>query len=232
MKTYFYGVKFEDQIVQGYFDLLCFLANPEKEERHYAHVTLRGPCSNPANGNEPWMLSSPGLMKIKDVEKLNVGDKIALVFSVSIKNIQEYWFKPDYPEGVPHLTIYFGPSGYFLDKLEDIIKPCGFLGSKDGFKSSRLQELSKLRPDSDLEHNEALKLSFETIIRRQWPGYHRPGRLNVQKMNEDLRLRYIQEMIDFSRNKFFAIPKNFSNISYKEIKHQPKSLPLFDRANS
>ncbi len=102
---YFFGVSFSNQRIDQLFDLSRLVLQPDFARK--AHITLRGPYKRkPSSRNwigaqlEPIVLSKP------DVFFNNAQHTVFI--RCEIPFINDNWYKPDYPDGTPHLSIYDG----------------------------------------------------------------------------------------------------------------------------
>lgn len=103
---FFVAIRFSDEKIARLFDLARVVLQPDFART--SHITLRGPYSSKSN-------ISAGIIG-RDVGKITVGrpgtffsDTQSTVFlHIDILGIADFWHKPDYPNGTPHLTIYDG----------------------------------------------------------------------------------------------------------------------------
>lgn len=123
-ERWFHVVKVGDTHLQGYLDALIFLADPT--EKNASHITIRGPYKD-----EP-----------KDIDGLKRDLVGASVSFFGIGNFFKYgqktvflrcnsdllrraWWKPDFPDYRPHLTIYDGKDEKFARELFEVLKGLG-----------------------------------------------------------------------------------------------------------
>lgn len=123
-----------------YLNAIRYICNPKT--KYKAHVTVRGPYSK--------LLDYSSLLEYNSViarDNLVIGE-ISSFFSsnqntVFLKcdstNLYKIWFKKDYIDFNPHITIYDGKSRNFAEKLLSILN-----GHLMNF-TCKIQELSELR---------------------------------------------------------------------------------------
>ena len=103
---FFLGVTFADVEARRLFDLARLLLEPEFARP--SHITLRGPYKkrNDIGANligkqiEPFTISRPSNFFN---ERQNT-----VYLRAEIPFVADYWHKPDYPSGIPHISIYDG----------------------------------------------------------------------------------------------------------------------------
>lgn len=103
---FFVAVTFSDSKVSELFDLIRLLAEPDFARS--AHITLRGPYTHKKDIG--------GSIFEKDVGKITIrkpgnffNERQSTVFlGVEILGVSDFWYKPDFPEGTPHLSVYDG----------------------------------------------------------------------------------------------------------------------------
>ena len=100
-------------------DAMRLLAKPDC--KHASHITVRGPYSDYQDSRE-WTMAIRGkLIKVSGVGTF-FGDKQNTVYlGVDSAAINGIMYKPDYPDGVPHLTIYDGDSRAIAEAVRDIL---------------------------------------------------------------------------------------------------------------
>ncbi len=46
----------------------------------------------------------------------------SIIVRLPAPDLRPYWLRPDYPDGVPHLTLYDGPQDAYADRLWDFYR--------------------------------------------------------------------------------------------------------------
>jgi hypothetical protein len=112
MTALFYGVYFDDPMLAGALDLIRFLMEPDAIR--FSHITIRGPYNRrlpevviqdqlvPKVGKWEVALTEPGCFFENNQNTVYLG--------VDLRGLRTVWHKPSYPEGLPHVTLYDGPS--------------------------------------------------------------------------------------------------------------------------
>ncbi|MDF0603880.1 hypothetical protein P1J78_24505 [Psychromarinibacter sp. C21-152] len=117
---YFVGVFFEDERVDRLFDLTRVVLQPDFARK--AHITLRGPYKHRKDINksvlekqmDPILLSKPSTFFNERQNTVFLRAEIAF--------ISDFWRKPDYPDGTPHLTIYDGKDRSFAWQVLQVLR--------------------------------------------------------------------------------------------------------------
>ena len=82
-----------------------------------AHITVRGPLpGRPALSVIPFPVAIPVTLDAWDRWDSDP-ERSTIVLRLVAPGLRPYWFKPDYPDGVPHLTLYDGPRDAYTDRL-------------------------------------------------------------------------------------------------------------------
>lgn len=117
---FFVAVGFSDSRISRLFDLARIVLEPEFARP--AHITLRGPYKQKKDISEPVLG--------RDVGKITVGrpgtffgDGQHTVFlNVDIFGVSDFWHKPSYPDGKPHLSIYDGQDRNFAWNVMSVLR--------------------------------------------------------------------------------------------------------------
>lgn len=150
---YFIAVRFSDEKIARLFDLVRIILQPDFARP--SHITLRGPYRSKSN-------ISPAIIG-KDVGKITVRrpgtffseTQNTVYLGIDIMGIADFWHKPDYPDGTPHLTIYDGKSREFAWAVLGALKrykwgmrlnstPMRLLDSKNPLETEYLIEYDSL----------------------------------------------------------------------------------------
>ena len=102
----FVGITIEDLRVRQLFDLARVLLEPEFA-RH-AHITLRGPYKHKKDINQSIFSRTVRSITLSRPNTFFNESQNTVYLRAEIPGIGDYWYKPDYPDGVPHLSIYDG----------------------------------------------------------------------------------------------------------------------------
>lgn len=117
---FFVSVGFSDSRVGKLFDLARIILEPEFARP--AHITLRGPYKNRKD-------ISPSILG-KDVGKIGIGrpgtffaeNQSTVFLAVEILGVSDFWYKPDFPNGTPHLSIYDGRDRQFAWSVFNVLR--------------------------------------------------------------------------------------------------------------
>ncbi len=100
-------------------DLIRLLAKPES--KHPAHITVRGPYDDYQDPRQ-WSSQIRGaIVRVGGVGTFLNEKQNTVFLKVESDGIRELWYKPDYPDSSPHLTIYDGDSPEFAQELSEIL---------------------------------------------------------------------------------------------------------------
>lgn len=117
---YFVAVRFSDEKIARLFDLARIVLQPDFARP--SHITLRGPYENKANISSTIIGKDVGKITVRRPGTFFSERQNTVYLGVEIIGIADFWRKPDYPDGTPHLTIYDGKSREFAWAIFSALK--------------------------------------------------------------------------------------------------------------
>lgn len=120
---YFYGVYPRNRGFALFLDLLRFVAEPNAVRK--CHITLRGPYKHKL---EKYRLDSIK-RRAKTQSKVTLLEPLTffsdgqntVVIDVDVEGLRSVWYKPDYPHGNGHVTMYDGSSRSEAARIMDAL---------------------------------------------------------------------------------------------------------------
>ena len=121
--SHFYGVYLQNSTLSTAIDLIRFLGEPDSVR--FSHITLRGPYQQ--------KLRRMRLREINNnpsfdwcVRLLRPGNffsnwQFTVMLRVDLMSLRPLFYKPDFPNGVPHLTLYDGKDRDFAADLYNLV---------------------------------------------------------------------------------------------------------------
>ncbi|MEM7472685.1 MAG: hypothetical protein AAF340_15150 [Pseudomonadota bacterium] len=167
---FFFGFYFDDPKVDRLFDLARVVLEPQFARK--SHVTLRGPYKKKPDSSSRWLSENVGTVVISKPRNFFSENQNTVFLRTEIMGIGDYWYKPDYPEGVPHLSLYDGKDRKFAWQILEVLRayPWGFSLPTTDLKiidSKQLVETHFLRNfdrfEASLSEIEAQKYSMEDL---------------------------------------------------------------------
>lgn len=160
---FFVSVRFSDEKVARLFDLARIIAQPD-----YArpiHITLRGPYAHKKDISPSIIGKDVGKILIRRPGYFFNGSQNTVYLGIDIFGISDFWRKPDYPDGEPHLSLYDGNSREFAWGVFRVIKkypwklslnstPMRVLESKQRLETEYLTEYESLSGTLNLAFGE------------------------------------------------------------------------------
>jgi hypothetical protein len=122
----------DDAIMRPYLDLAIALLNPR--ERWPAHVTIAGPFPNRIE--VPRSLEFSQEVYLLGRGRFDSDTRHTVFLNVGSKNMAAHVEKPDYPNAIPHLSLYNGRDAEIADLL---FEGLGRLNSYGVFHAKRLE---------------------------------------------------------------------------------------------
>jgi hypothetical protein len=221
MTCYTYGVYLKDNHLAMGLDLIRFFMEPDAVRS--SHITLRGPYQKS---------HSLGFAKQADLEQISdwsialaepdvfFSKKQNTVFiRVDLKQLKCLWKKPDYPDGIPHITLYDGADretakslfeivsrhrwDFMADvsqlrtidqkwRLEAIALARQFVDSYSYFLGSSLTQPSAVR---DMELSERLLLVQKILVRLGRPELSKNSRALIKKREPRRQAKIFNEAL-------------------------------------
>lgn len=117
---FFVAVGFSDKKIAGLFDLARLILQPDYSRK--AHITLRGPYRQKKDINDSVLGRDVGQIILRGPGHFFEGSQNTVFLGVEIAGIADFWRKPDFPEGVPHLSIYDGSDRRFAWGVFNVLK--------------------------------------------------------------------------------------------------------------
>lgn len=108
---FFVAAQFSDSRIQELFDVARLIVEGDYSRR--AHITLRGPYKSKSDISRGIFERDPGKIILKRPGHFFEGSQNTVHMIVEMIDIADLWYKPDYPDGTPHLTIYDGSDRRF-----------------------------------------------------------------------------------------------------------------------
>lgn len=103
---FFVAVAFSDSKISELFDLIRLLAEPDYARS--AHITLRGPYANKKDIGSSIFSKDVGKITIRKPGSFFNERQSTVFLGVEIVGVSDFWYKPDFPNGTPHLSVYDG----------------------------------------------------------------------------------------------------------------------------
>jgi hypothetical protein len=198
----FYSVSLTDESIQSVLDAIKLVANPRSKSP--AHITVKGPLRNKirkAQFEKYEMYLEGSQLHTLKVGSFDNAGYLTLFLEIEKNDfIEKLWFKPDYPNGIPHLTIYDGPKDSFATWL---------LSELSGFKwdfvlpsGVRFEEINKT--PSLLRLSEFREVLAESAV-DDLTTFSEAQELVPDNWDEDLRKSVISGLIEQLNSKLQSI---------------------------
>lgn len=102
---YFYGTYVRDKRLRALFDLVRLILEPDFARK--THITLRGPYDKKPS-NKRWIGKEIGYVYLTKPDHFFLDGQNTVFLRAESIELNEFWWKPAFPGGVPHLTFYDG----------------------------------------------------------------------------------------------------------------------------
>jgi len=109
--TYFFGINIKAQKIDLMFDFIRIILESDFARKN--HITLRGPYNRKPKLNSKWLSQKIGPAILSKPDTFFFDDQNTVFLRCELVGIDDIWYKPDYPAGTPHLSIYDGPDRQF-----------------------------------------------------------------------------------------------------------------------
>jgi hypothetical protein len=188
---YFYGVYPADEGLSVFLGMMRFIMQPDAIR--FAHITLRGPYERKLERtrldfyNE--IVRRHSRVRLDEPATFFGDNQNTVVLGVNINELRTVWYKPRYPMGDAHITLYDG------DNRRGAILLYEILSQYNWHMRFRVSDLRLLEPK--LSERDGF-LKFTSNIYRAYEKCH-DGRLpplgDVHRLKIDDRLSIIQEIL-------------------------------------
>lgn len=121
---YFLFLEFKDSHIEAFLSRLREIFG---EERHTSriHITVRGPYSSAISPKKikDWktQLGDQGIV-IQGTGRFKNKKECVVYLKIQCKNLKKIWYKPEYPEYNPHISIYRGSDQKLADDIYEFLK--------------------------------------------------------------------------------------------------------------
>lgn len=119
-KRFFYVVYVPESEEQMCLDAIRLLARPRA--RFPAHVTVRGPYSNPVDAGDADERIRGAIVRVADIGTFLGPAQNTVFLHCSCPEFLPFWHKPDYAAYRPHITLYDADSRGFAESFRDVVK--------------------------------------------------------------------------------------------------------------
>jgi hypothetical protein len=157
---YFIAVRFSDEKIARLFDLARIILQPDFARP--SHITLRGPYRNKSNISPAIIGKDVGKITIRRPGNFFSENQNTVFLGIDIFGIADFWFKPDYPDGTPHLTIYDGKNREFAWAVLSALKRYKW-GMRLNSTPMRVLDLKNPLETEYLVEYEALQETFRLL---------------------------------------------------------------------
>lgn len=108
---FFVAIRFSDEKIARLFDLARLILQPDFARP--SHITLRGPYETKSNISDSIIGKDVGQIVVRKSGKFFIDSQNTVFLEIGISGVADFWYKPNYPDGVPHLTLYDGKDRQF-----------------------------------------------------------------------------------------------------------------------
>jgi hypothetical protein len=119
----FYGTYIKNNALSVVFDLIRFVAEPDNIR--FSHITLRGPykflLSQAALDSINYKIDRVPFVETIRPELFSSSKQSTVVILIDLHSLAEVVYKPDFPNSVPHLTMYDAGDPGFARELYSLV---------------------------------------------------------------------------------------------------------------
>jgi hypothetical protein len=118
--TFFYVVFVDDEQPRKLLDTIRFLADPG--EKLSAHITVRGPYKHRRPLEKARKNLEGAEIHVGEVGAFFDTQQNTVFLHCDAPELRRAWYKPNFPEYAPHITLYDGVSRSFAIRLQEILR--------------------------------------------------------------------------------------------------------------
>lgn len=129
MTPRFYGVYLSDEAL--YYGLTALRFTLEPDAVRFSHLTLRGPYERGLNSDQLAQLNasvSDWSIQLVEVGTFFGANQNTVYLRCELGDLGKLWNKPQFPRGLPHLTLYDGGDRDIAKSLVQLLKHWRFSG--------------------------------------------------------------------------------------------------------
>jgi hypothetical protein len=115
----YFVIYIPDRSWQACLDVMRLLCNPSVHAS--AHLTVRGPYHEKPELDSAWYRFRNIQVSVIGVEKFFGPHQNTVSLKCELPDLKSIWWKKDYKNGIPHITIYDGDSRCFAEKVDLIL---------------------------------------------------------------------------------------------------------------
>lgn len=200
----FYGIHLKSSRLSTAFDIVRFIS--ESDSIRFSHITMRGPYSKPLNKSALENLNKSyrrdWTVRLDGAGSFMTEHQNTVLVRVDLLQLKDLVYKPDYADGIPHITLYDGTDRVFAEKLISLLFKYDF---HEYVEVNQLQRLSAKAPTGgnfSILYNEFHQKYVEYIG-------DSPDTKLLKQMSVQEKIAIIQRVLD----------DNFSRISDKLIRY-------------
>lgn len=160
-KMFFVAIGFSDSKVSRLFDLARLVLEPDFARR--AHITLRGPYSKKGDISSSVLGRDVGKIRLNRPGTFFDGAQNTVFLGVEIFGISDFWRKPDFPNGTPHLSIYDGSNRRFAWNVMNVLRRSDWKMELNSTPMAILEKKRKVETEFIL-HYDALSQTLESVV--------------------------------------------------------------------
>lgn len=112
----YYYLAFPPSPFGTFFTLLRLVGDPSYSGRLPAHITVQGPLFGVPSAPK-LVFSTPVRVRLMTLGRFWNDSQSTIFYHLSAPDLESYWYKPDYGDFVPHITVYDGPDRAYAEKL-------------------------------------------------------------------------------------------------------------------
>src|SRR6185369_6848935 len=105
---------------QALLDVMRLLCAPHVQS--HAHITVRGPYAAKPLDSRDWRKVTNIRVTVAGVGTFFEGKQNTVFLRCESPDLPSIWWKRDYKDGLPHITIYDGPSRQFAESVVRILE--------------------------------------------------------------------------------------------------------------
>jgi len=183
----YFVIYIPDRHWQASLDVMRLLCDPFIHSP--AHLTVRGPYDEKPELDSAWYRARNIHVSVVGVQRFYGPHQNTVSLKCELPDLKAIWWKKDYKNGTPHITIYDGDSRNFAEKVDRILSKYDW---KFHFSADRLYEYvgSNKQPRFDFPWQEYAAVFKRTI------GFSLT-RKELEQTSEHTRLEYLDCVAGF-----------------------------------
>lgn len=187
---YFYGIHLQSSSLSSAFDVIRYLSEPDSIR--FSHITLRGPYVRPLPQSVIRELNESRArqwrVRLDGAGGFIQGNQNTVIIKVDLMDLSDLFYKPDFADGTPHITLYDGTDRSYANALLRMLYRFDFQ------EHVCVSPLKKISPKAPLSGSFSLLYQDFSVAYEKFLGAQ-PNSDFVTSLSNEQKFSYIEKIL-------------------------------------